>query len=61
MIKLDNCKLIFIDFDGVIVDSNGFKEKAIKKSIFKIKGKDNFHKELMVSNVSLLKKFLQNF
>ena len=34
MIKLDNCKLIFIDFDGVIVDSNNFKEIAIEKSIY---------------------------
>ena len=25
---------IFIDFDGVIVDSNRFKELAIEKSIF---------------------------
>jgi len=41
MQNLKNCSNIFIDFDGVIVDSNGFKEKAIKKSIFKIKGKDN--------------------
>tara|TARA_A100001011_G_scaffold399853_1_gene510565 strand:+ start:241 stop:891 length:651 start_codon:yes stop_codon:yes gene_type:complete len=28
-----NCKKIFFDFDGVIVDSNKFKEKAIKDSI----------------------------
>ena len=41
MRNLKNCSNIFIDFDGVIVDSNGFKEKAIKKSIFKIKGKGN--------------------
>ena len=34
MIKLDNCEFIFIDFDGVIVDSNNFKEIAIKKSIY---------------------------
>lgn len=36
---VQNCKKIFIDFDGVIVDSNRFKEKAIKKSIYKIIGK----------------------
>lgn len=28
-----NCKKIFFDFDGVIVDSNYFKEKAITESI----------------------------
>jgi len=28
-----NCKKIFFDFDGVIVDSNSFKEKAIIESI----------------------------
>ena len=37
---LNQCKNIFIDFDGVIVDSNKFKEKAIEKSIFKIAGKN---------------------
>ena len=31
---------IFIDFDGVIVDSNKFKEKAIEKSIFAITGRN---------------------
>ncbi len=31
---------IFLDFDGVIVDSNKFKEKAIEKSIFKLLGKN---------------------
>ena len=35
---LYKCNKIFIDFDGVIVDSNKFKEKAIKKSIFKLIG-----------------------
>ena len=30
-----NCKKIFFDFDGVIVDSNFFKEKAIKESVQK--------------------------
>ena len=35
---LKNCNQIFIDFDGVVVDSNEFKEIAIKKSIFKLFG-----------------------
>ena len=29
---LEKCEKIFIDFDGVVVDSNHFKEKAIQKS-----------------------------
>ncbi len=33
-------KKIFIDFDGVIVDSNEFKETAIKNSIFKLLGRN---------------------
>ena len=33
-----NCNKLFIDFDGVIVDSNNFKELAIKKSIFQLMG-----------------------
>ena len=37
---LNKCRNIFIDFDGVVVDSNKFKEKAIEKSIFKIAGKN---------------------
>ena len=36
---LNNCQNIFIDFDGVVVDSNKFKEKAIEKSIFELAGK----------------------
>ena len=36
----DKCKKIFIDFDGVVVDSNHFKEKAIQNSIFKLVGKN---------------------
>ena len=36
----DQCKKIFIDFDGVVVDSNHFKEKAIQNSIFKLVGKN---------------------
>ncbi len=37
---LNQCENIFIDFDGVVVDSNEFKEKAIEKSIFAIIGKN---------------------
>ena len=40
MINFVNCKNIFIDFDGVIVNSNEFKEKAIKESISKLFGID---------------------
>ncbi len=36
---ISNCKNIFIDFDGVVVDSNKFKEIAIEKSIFELSGK----------------------
>ena len=39
------CKNIFIDFDGVIVNSNRFKEKAIKKAIFKLAGKNKKNEE----------------
>ena len=42
MLELENSKKIFIDFDGVIVDSNKFKELAIEKSIFKIIGKTTY-------------------
>ena len=38
MIKLREVKKIFIDFDGVIVDSNKFKESAIKNSVYKLLG-----------------------
>ena len=37
---LNKCRNIFIDFDGVVVDSNKFKEKAIEESIFKIAGRN---------------------
>ena len=40
MINFENCKNIFIDFDGVIVNSNEFKEKAIEESISKLFGID---------------------
>jgi len=45
MCILYKCKNIFIDFDGVIVDSNRFKEKAIKKSILKSVGNNKNNKE----------------
>ena len=32
MLKLEKCQKIFIDFDGVIVDSNKFKELSIEKA-----------------------------
>ena len=38
MIELDKCKKLFIDFDGVIVNSNRFKELAIRRSIHKLIG-----------------------
>ena len=38
MLKLENCRRIFIDFDGVIVDSNKFKEEAITNAITKLLG-----------------------
>ena len=41
MINLEKCNKVFIDFDGVIVDSNKFKELAIEKSIYKIIGRNN--------------------
>ena len=40
MILLEKCKNLFIDFDGVVVDSNEFKEFAIEKSIFQICGEN---------------------
>ena len=36
MCLLNKCKNLFIDFDGVIVDSNKFKEIAIEKSISRV-------------------------
>ena len=39
-IDFKKCEKIFIDFDGVIVDSNHFKEVAIERSIFKVLGKN---------------------
>lgn len=40
-IDFSECKNIFIDFDGVLVKSNKFKEKAIEKSILKVVGNTN--------------------
>ena len=40
MDELNKCSKMFIDFDGVIVDSNNFKEKAIEKSILKLYGEN---------------------
>ena len=40
MIELQRCEKLFIDFDGVIVDSNKFKESAIKKSVYELMGKN---------------------
>ena len=37
---IEHSKKIFLDFDGVIVDSNNFKELAIEESIFQILGKN---------------------
>ena len=41
MIQFKNINNLFIDFDGVIVDSNKFKEEAIEHSIQKICGQNN--------------------
>ena len=38
MLNFLNTKKIFIDFDGVIVDSNNLKEISIKESVYKIVG-----------------------
>jgi len=40
MLNDNKIKKIFLDFDGVMVDSNNFKEKAIENSIFKLLGKN---------------------
>ena len=45
MLNLNKCKNIFLDFDGVIVDSNKFKELAIEKSIFSLRGNNLNSKE----------------
>ena len=38
--NLSKSKYLFIDFDGVVVDSNFFKEKAIEKAILTLFGDD---------------------
>ena len=45
MIDFKKSKKLFIDFDGVIVDSNKFKELAIKKSIFLLFGETKKNKD----------------
>ena len=45
MIKMDKIKNLFIDFDGVIVDSNKFKEYAIENSIHGLLGRNKKNKE----------------
>ena len=45
MIELKRCEKLFIDFDGVIVDSNKFKELAIKKSIYELMGENKISTE----------------
>ena len=45
MIELQRCEKLFIDFDGVIVDSNKFKEFAIKKSVYELMGKNKISNE----------------
>ena len=53
MIKLEECKNIFIDFDGVIVNSNKFKELAIEESIFQLFGENK-------NNVNAINYFNKN-
>ena len=38
MLNFLNTKIFFIDFDGVIVDSNNLKEVSIKESVYEIVG-----------------------
>ena len=60
-------QMIFLDFDGVIVDSNNFKEKAIEKSIYELLGKnektikaiDFFNKNAGISRNLKLSKFFK--
>jgi len=47
MLKLEKCKKVFIDFDGVVVDSNRFKELAIERSVYKLlKRKESANKAI---------------
>ena len=65
MYELNNSKKIFLDFDGVIVDSNKFKERSIEKAIFKLLGKNEetikavnfFNKNAGISRESKLSNF----
>ena len=50
MIELQRCKKLFIDFDGVIVDSNKFKELAIKKSVYELMGKNKISIEAVIQD-----------
>lgn len=68
MYELNNSKKIFLDFDGVIVDSNKFKERSIEKAIFKLLGKNEetikavnfFNKNAGISRESKLSNFFNN-
>ena len=68
MINLKKCEKIFIDFDGVIVDSNLFKELAIERSIFRIIGENItsinainfFNKNAGVAREKKLSEFFKN-
>lgn len=53
MINLKDVNNIFIDFDGVIVDSNVFKEISIEKSIFEVLSKN-------IKTIEAIKYFNQN-
>ena len=65
----NQCNNIFIDFDGVVVDSNKFKEKAIEKSIFEIVGTNQtsirainyFNENAGVSRHKKLSKFFDSY
>ena len=68
MYELNNSKKIFLDFDGVIVDSNKFKERSIENAIFKLLGKNEetikavnfFNKNAGISRESKLSNFFNN-
>ena len=48
MNMLEKCNNIFIDFDGVIVYSNKFKELAIERSIIKISGRNQLSEKAII-------------
>ena len=68
MYEFNNSKKIFFDFDGVVVDSNKFKERSIEKAIFKLLGKNEetikavnfFNKNAGISRESKLSNFFNN-